>query len=250
LNLLLEIPFWANEYKFLFTAAICMSPFAALATEKIRERFKAKTVGVFAVLVLVLVTPFVHKIYRDFPWRRVYKYSPSVSVRHPSVESTSFDLRLNENEFMSAMCDVIREGTTPNTLLVIESTDIHLPTLTQRRLFAPPEQEEQRPGVNMSSIDLLANVRGYGEQIIADRRSIVKDLFNSEENEIRRLSLEKILQLNRPIALILEIPRHASLRTWLATDPNNLLLFEDGATEVWIIKPGQALPSSYAALPL
>jgi hypothetical protein len=244
LNLSIEIPYFFNEYKFLFTAVICLTPFVALATDRI-PRTKALTVPVFVISVIVLIAPFVHKIYNDFPWRRVYKYSPSTLMYHPSVDATTFDLRLTETEFMSDICDAIREGTATNTLLVIESCELQLPTLTQRRLYAPPEQEEQRPGVNMSSLDLLANVRGYGEQLITERRSIVYELFNSVETEQRKRSLEKILQLNQPIALILDRSRHASLRDWLPRDRSNQLLFENETTQVWVVKPSQALPASH-----
>jgi hypothetical protein len=237
LNILLEIPFWGNEYKFLFTASICLSPFPALALEPLASRLKNRAIPLFAVITLVLAAPFAHKINKDFPWRKVYKDSPNIPVPYPLVDADSFDLRLADQERMSALCDNIREKTTTDTLLVIEKTELHFPTLTRRRLYSPPDQEELRPGINLSSMDLLAGVRGYDKQLLENRRTAVEALFNPNDDDLRQQSLEQILQLGHPLAVILERQRHTALEKWLAANGRNINLFDDGDTAVWIVKP-------------
>jgi hypothetical protein len=117
LNIFLEIPYWGNEYKFLFTAAVCLSPFAALAMEPLMIRLKRKAVPTFAVITLVLAGPLAHKIYTDYPWHKVYKHSPDLPVLYPLVNAGNFDLRLDNRERMSVLCDTIRQKTTADTLL-------------------------------------------------------------------------------------------------------------------------------------
>jgi hypothetical protein len=80
-------------------------------------------------------------------------------------------------------------------------------------------------------------VRGYNPHVLENRRLIVEGLFNPVDNERRRQSLEEILELNHPVALILEMPRHSALQEWLAENGQNLRLFDDGNMAVWVIEP-------------
>jgi hypothetical protein len=228
LNALLEIPYWANEYKFVFTAAICLSPFPALALQSLMERLKNKAVPAFALIALILATPLAHKLYADFPW---------TAGAHPVANATSFDLRLDDSEPLSALYDTIRQKTPVNSILVMERSEVHVPTLTRRKLFAPPLQDNAHPGVGgISSIDLLARVKGYGEQLIEGRRLVVNDLFNSLDTNRREQSFERILQLKQPVVIILEIPRHAALQEWLEANGRNRALYADGHVALWLIE--------------
>ncbi len=235
MNIFLELPYWGNEYKFMFTAAICLAPFSALAIEPILERLKQKAVLVFALVTLVLSAPLINKIYKDYPWR--------LPIPHPVVIADNFDLRLDSQNPLADLCNTIRQKTSSNTLLVIERTELHFPTLTRRRLYAPPDQEDSRPGVNIPGVDILTLVKGYNKQIVKDRKLIVADLFNSTDAGRRAQALQQILQLNQPLALILEMPRHAALNEWLAADEKNLRLYDDGKITVWVIEPRNIVPS-------
>lgn len=237
LNFFLEIPYWGNEYKFLFTAAICLAPFPSLVMEPIMTRLKHKALPVFAFITLILAAPFVHKLNKDFPWRKSYKDTPGVFIWRPVVNSTNFELTLDKSEPLFELSEAIRLKTTTNTLLVIERSELHFPTVTQRRLYAPPDQEDERQGVNIESVELLANIRGYGKAVVADRRSVVSELFMSGDTGRQMHSLERILQLNEPIAIVLEIPRHAALRRLLEANGKGVSLFNDGKVELWHIAP-------------
>lgn len=226
LNLFLEIPFWGNEYKFLFTAAICLAPFPALASERLIKHYKLNTVAVFALTLLILVAPFIHKLYKDFPWQK---------IKPPATDDTNFELTLASTEEMSTLCRTIRQKTLVDTILVIDQTELHFPTLTGRRLYAPPEQEEARAGVNISSYDLLTKVRGYDRTVFDGRKTVVKTLYASPESDARFRSLEQILELRRPVAVILEMPRHRGLNEWFAKN-NFSRLYEDKNRVLWFIE--------------
>ncbi len=235
MNIFLELPYWGNEYKFMFTAAICLAPFTALAIEPLFERLEQKAVLVFVIITILLSAPLVHKIYKDYPWR--------LPIPHPVVNAQNFDLRLAEADRMAILCKTLREKTTPNTLLVIERTELHFPTLTRRRLYAPPDQEDSRPGVNIPGVDLLTLVKGYDKQLVKDRKTIVADLYNSTDADRRAQALQQILQLKKPLALVLEMPRHAALNEWLAADEKNIRLYDDGSAAVWLIEPRNIVPN-------
>jgi hypothetical protein len=229
LYLFLEIPKPSAEYKFLLTAALFFAPFPALALQPYLERLKGKALPVFALIAFALAAPAAHKIYTDFPWTPPWP--------HPAADAGSFDLRLKENEPMSPLCDAIRQKTPPDAILVVEKSNVHFPTLTHRRLYAPPLQDKPHAGVFIMSDLLLATQKGYGKEIIADRRLVVNELFNSPDYIRREQSVEHILGLKAPVAIILEMPRHAALQEWLATDARNSRLFDDGVMTLWLIVP-------------
>lgn len=239
LNIFLELPYWGNEYKFIFTAAICLAPFSALAIEPILERLEKKAVLVFTLITLLLLAPLVHKIYKDYPWR--------LPIPHPVVNAQKFDLRLVDQDRMATLCNILREKTPTNTLLVLERTELHFPTLTRRRLYVPPDQEDSRPGVNIPSVDILTLVKGYNKQLIKDRKLIVTDLFNSPDLDRRAQAIKQILKLNKPLAVILELPRHAALNEWLASEGTNLRLFDDGNIVAWLVEPSKSVTASFTS---
>jgi hypothetical protein len=240
LNALLKIPFWGNEYKYLFTAAICLASFPALALESFVSRMKSKAYPIFVFIILILILPLAFKLYRHFPW---------IPVAHPAADARVFDLRLDDGEKSSSIFDAIRNGTNSDTVLVVEKSGLHLPTLTQRTLYAPAAQEKPHPGVNIPSNDILGNIRGYDKRMIKARKKNVSDLFNSSDIEERKRSLDQILELNRPLAVILEKPKHFALQNWFAGDTRNQLLFEDETYSVWIIMPGNIVEQNSSPIP-
>ena len=136
LNLFIEIPNWGNEYKFLFTAALCLAPFPPIALEPVMHRLKGLAVPVVVIITAILAAPFAHKLARDFPWRKSYGNAPGVFIWRPEVNSLPhFELTLDRQEPLFELCDAIRTKTSTDTLLVIERTELHFPTVTQRRLL-------------------------------------------------------------------------------------------------------------------
>ncbi len=237
LNLLLEIPYWGNEYKFLFTAAICLSPFPPLALEPVMNRLGKNAIAGLALITTILLAPFAHKILHDFPWRKTYGHSPEVYISRPAVNSDNFALVLERHEKLANLAEAIRTQTTIDTILVIERSEIHFPTITQRRLYAPPAQEDERQGVNIESMDLLANIRGYGKTRINERREVLNALFLASAGTTRTNALSEIRELQQPFVIVLELPRHTSFLQWLNEQEQGRMIFNDGEGALWYISP-------------
>ena len=74
--------------------------------------------------------------------------------------------------------EVIYEEFVPaEGVLVVERMTLRLSTLTQRQLFVPPEQERAYPGVGLRSRQILERIRGYGPDILPQRRATVRALY-------------------------------------------------------------------------
>ncbi len=226
---LLEIPTPSAEYKFLLSAGLSLAPFPALALQPYLVKLKNMRTPVFAIIAMVLIAPWVHKLYTDFPWTPPWP--------HIAADASNFELRLPANEPLAPLCEAIRQKTPPNSILVMEKTEVHFPTLTHRRLYAPPLQDLPRAGVFIISSLLLGNQKGYGKEIISNRRAVVKELFNASDDVERSRALGEIAKLHAPIAIVTEMPQHSALRSWLEADTKNIRLFDDGVRTLWLIEP-------------
>lgn len=226
---LVEIPHPSAEYKFLLTTAPCLAAFPALALQPFLERIGKKRIVVFSVIAFMLFAPAAHKIYLYYPW--------TLREPPPAVDTSEFNLKLDKREPLSAVCETIRKNTPLETILVIEKSEIHLPTLTQRPLYAPPSQDKVYPGVMIPSWFLLKILKGYDKKLLDDRRLVVQNLFQSSDNNLRTESLNQILQLNRPIAILFKTQENSDLRDFFRSDNRNLQLFENEVWRVWLISP-------------
>jgi hypothetical protein len=209
----ISIPPDDDEYKFISTAALCMAPFAAMALEPLLDRFGRLAVPALGALALILAAPFAHKLYQHWPWG--YAQSAIVYSPRPRVDAHQFDLRLAEGEELSDLLDAIRQRTPPNSLLVADSEELQLTTLTRRRLYAPSAQRKQRPGMNVFSDHLLTKVRGYDARVLNERRATLQTLFEFKDPMNGAAALGRILDFERPVALVLDERRHTGLLTWL-----------------------------------
>lgn len=231
LYVLLEIPKPSAEYKFLLTAGLFLSPFPALASALIADGSNRRKVLAFIIIAAVLSASAAHKVYTDFPW--------SPPWIHIGAEPSGFDLKIDRSDPMAAIVEAIRVNTPPETVVVAERASFHLPTVARRSLFAPPLQELPHAGVFIVSNTLLSTMKGYGNGIVDRRRSIVNRLFHSENENLRSLALAEMLDLNRPVAIILENRKDADLKNWLQSDVSNLNLFDDGERSLWIVRPDE-----------
>jgi hypothetical protein len=231
LHVILSIPYFDNEYKFIFTAAICLAPFFGLAIEPFFSRLRHWALPVTLILGLILAGPFFHKLYTDRPLlNESLKRIPLVDTRH-------FDLRLDERERFAGIADVVRKKTPKETLLVTDQSDLHLPTVTGRKLFAPPELDYQPPGVNLSYAMVLHNVRGYDKNLIDERVLILKALFNQRDTDLSVESLQRILRLGRPIGIILDERRHRTLLNRLEKGNIGASLYTGEGLVLWLVQP-------------
>ena len=226
LNVTLEIPYYANEYKFIFPAAICLAPFPALYFDALERRLGRLLVPVVIVCVILLSAPMVIKLKADFPW---------TVVSYPEVDTTTFDLRLASAD-RQPIFDRIRLATRTDTIIVADRSDLHLPTLTQRTLFAPPAQDFPHPGAGgIDSYTMLTGVKGYSPILVAERRAQIDRLFYGPSKD-RQGALSAFLSYGRPVGIILRLPEHETLRVWLSEN-SGMSLFDDGNSAFWLICP-------------
>ena len=226
--ILFDIPWYRNEYKFVFTAAICLAAFPSLALEPVLERLRRLAVPAMAVTMIVLAAPLAHNVYT----RTYVAYT-----RHgPTVDTQQFALRLDSQEPLAGLLDAIRTGTPVQTLVVVQSADLHLPTLTERDLYVAPAQTVPSPGILISNDEMLTLVKGYPAEVVAERRADVQSLYTSDDPAKIRLSLSHMVLDGRPLALILDDQTDGHLREWLAENRIGRSLYAARGFELWFIE--------------
>jgi len=229
LNVFFFLPYWENEYKFVFTAIICLAPFPSLATEQLWKKLgPAKALPIAGLALLLLVGAFAHN---RFELDRGMKVLPKAIT-----DSRSFYLRLDPKERLSGIYDAVREKTPPNTIIAIQNADWHPPTLTSRSLYVV-YANKSFPGINQGSDILLTRVRGYSETIVKERRQALVDLFESPDDTRRTQGLGRLLALKRPVAIVLE-PGHAALLAWLIAHTPGAVIYQENGLTLWLIQPG------------
>jgi hypothetical protein len=90
------------------------------------------------------------------------------------------------------------------------------------------------PGVNLWSDALDIEVGGYGSQILAERRNILTEFFESKDQSQRESALQAIQELKRPIAVIVDAA-HPSLLNWLMAKNSAHELYGENGLSLWLI---------------
>lgn len=220
------MPYYSNEYKYVFTAAICLAPFGALAMDRVTEKLsKFACVSVIGVTLAVLVIPYV--------WRMNHWVGPNKV--HFAIDSRGFYLRLDSRERLAGVCDAIRTQTPLNSLLVVARPDLHFPAVTNRTLYVAPEQGFSFDGVNQRPDVLLVEIRGYPRVELDNRRLIVSQLFNGDQEE-RAASFSRILEMKRPIAILLQ-PEDDALLSWLKGASRGTAVYQQDGITLWLVPP-------------
>jgi hypothetical protein len=221
---------WRNEYKFVFTAAICAAPFAGLAFGRLEGRRFAP--ALLAVVTAILALPLVHKFSQGWPLE---------GLGGPPVVADGFDLRLAPGQRFAGLTAAIREKTSTDAIIILGGDPgIHFPTLTRRRLYVPPLQQKPHPGVGEKADEMLRIGKGYDTRVLVGRREVVAELFDGAGDGSRARALAQILALGQPVALVVAEPRHASLVRWLAADGRGRKIYSDPDESVWLFAPSPA----------
>jgi hypothetical protein len=226
-----DVPWFRNEYKFIFTAAICLAPFPSLLMEPLLERLGRLAVAGVVVLAAILAVPFALGIQSNSP-------SHLYTELGPVTDADQFDLRLVTGR-MARLTDAIRTDTPIDSLLVVDNADLHLPTLTQRHMFVAPATAQPYPGVLVTSDDMLTLVKGYPQSLVDERRAVVRALLDSDQSAQRWPALQQILALNRPLALIIDEQHQAGVIGWLVEQGIGKPVYTDEGMDVWLIEPGE-----------
>jgi len=236
----LHIAYWMNEYKFIFAAAMCLAPFAGIAFEAMMERRRrAGAIAVLGVTTAVLAFPLAQASWFEEPWGIPPEIRPvhEVPEDRPRLDTSGFDLRLRERPELDALAAAIREGTPVDAVLVAARTDVHLPTLTQRSLYAPPPEERAQYGINRPADYLIVRVRGYPRRVLDERMETVQALYEGDEGE-RGQALAKMKELRRPLAIVLKDGANVGTEAWLSVRGSGRFVYRGGGHAVWLEDAG------------
>jgi hypothetical protein len=230
LYVLFDIPWYRNEYKFMFTAAICLAPFPSLVLERMTLRLGTLAVPAIALLATVLSIPLAHDVYAN---------TYTAYTRHgPATDDGQFDLRLAGGEDLAQLTDAIRASTPTQTILVTADANLHLPTLTRRQLYVAPLQADPHPGILITSDQMLTLVKGYPLELVEQRRSVVNDFFQTQDPATLVDALERMLAFGRPLAVVIDDQCAGVLRDWLPSEGIGRRIYSSDNREVWLIDPG------------
>jgi hypothetical protein len=246
---LFSLPGGGLEYKFIFTAALCLAPFPALALEPLLNRLGRRG-SEFAVVVLTLVlaAPAAHKLMTD-SWSRFW--IPSLdfgTAPRPALDVSAFQVRLRDDEPAAQLVDAVRTETPANTVLVARAPELHLPTLTQRPFYAAPAQDKgSYRGINVAMDQVLLDIRGYDPQLLAERQATIESLFTGADDASRATAFEKIAKLGRPVAIVLG-DADSALAGWVQRRGGENI-HTDERSAVWLLR-SPVNGSTTATMPL
>jgi hypothetical protein len=231
------IPYYENEYKFVFPVAMCLFVFPAIAAERIwREWPRARAVPALALSGLLLMGTYAYWTYRNWPapWLGARPTSKSYPQTYdPPLDANGLYLRLNEQYKLSGICNAVRSMTPVLSVLLVDNSAIYYPGLTNRSLYVPAENRSY-PGVNLWADALDMNVRGYGPQILAERRAVLSEFFEAKDSSLRENALQAVQGLKRPIAVIAD-SAHPDLLNWLKADKAANELYAENDLSLWLI---------------
>jgi hypothetical protein len=228
---LLALPYYQNEYKFVFTEAVSLSMFPAIALDSFLKRIGNRAIFVNVAISLALSVPLFLTIHHKWFW---------VLPNGPRVHADSFDLQLDGSNRFAGVTDAIRTGTPVQTVVVAEDAGFYFPALTQRELFVASSSPKAYPGVSISDDILLKKVKGYSANLIESRRAIQDKLFHSADPEGIERSLNRIMDIGRPVAIIIDLQLHGDMGQLLAKLGKGKPLYQAHDVAAWLF-----LPESY-----
>jgi hypothetical protein len=237
------VPFYENEYKFLFTAAMCLAVFPAIAIEQAWRKWpRAVAVPAVAVALLLPLSAYGDWAYRNWPapWLGTHATSRSYQQTYdPPLNTDGFYIQLNKQDERFGICNAVRTMTPARSVLLVDDSAIYYPELTGRSLFVSAENRSY-PGVNLWADALDVEVGGYGSEVLAERRRILKKLFESGDSSSREIALQSVEILKRPIAVIVD-SAHADLLHWLESNKTARELYMENGRSLWLIDETGAL---------
>jgi hypothetical protein len=231
------VPFYSNEYKFIFTAAMCLAAFPAISIERIWHEWpRARAVPVLVFLLLLPLGAYGDWAYRNWPapWLGAHVTSKSYPQTYaPPLNSDGFFISLNSGDERFAICNAVRTMTPERAVLLVDDNEVYYPELTSRTLYVS-DQNRSYPGVNLWSDALDIEVGGYGPQILAERRATLTDFFDSKGSQLRENALHAVQELNRPIAVVVD-QANPDLLNWMKANSDAHELYQESGLSLWLI---------------
>jgi hypothetical protein len=216
-----------NEYKFMLCAALCLGPFVALAVDRMVSPRLATASVIFSGLLLAPMTLMQNP---KFALGRVSGV-PAVVERGPY-------LQLAADSGEAGWTNAIREQTPADTVIVAARSEIFVPAVAARSLYAPIVGIEF-PGYWLESGSHMTDLRGYSKRLVHDRLDIVNRLFKGPSDIERETALAEVKSLGRPVAILARTGTDDRLLDWLTRRGDGHRLFEDGSGRVvWLCLAG------------
>jgi hypothetical protein len=189
---LLQVGAGHDEYKLVFIAALCLAPILALTVDRVEPALVAPVTAV--LLSVALVVSLAPNLGTEIYQQRRFSV--------PWVDEAGFCLRLAAAEPASRWVETIRTSTPPNTGVVAGRSEMFLPAVTQRALWAPPTHAQALPGYWLDNRWNLAEERGYSTQVLDVRETVMRCAYACSDPDKLRETGSQLLSLRRPVALV------------------------------------------------
>jgi hypothetical protein len=235
LYIIFNIPYYENEYKFIFSAVMCLAVFPAIAVERIwREWTRARSAALLAITAVLVLGTYAYWNYANWP----APWAPrgqniSEERKYTKLNATDFYIELEQREEWSGICRAVRQLTPADSILVVNNDKFYYPVLTARSLYVSAGNRNFN-GVNHRADILDAGLRGYGQQILKQRRAALFEFFETTDSSKREQVLQALLALKRPLVVIAE-PRHSSLLEYLRHMELARQLYVKNNLSLWLI---------------
>jgi hypothetical protein len=227
-----DIPHIANEYKFVFTAAVCLAPFPAIALARSLALLRKGAYPLALAAAMILAWPAIAG----------FRRGGIVGRPGPQLDLAHFGVRLASEEPLSRVLDSIRSATPVNAVVVSQETAFDIATITQRATYVP-FSPDMLHGVGLPADYLLKDVRGYPAALVDRRREKVRKLFGATGTPARpAAALEIRNELQRPVVLIVRGEDDPALTRWLSTSPQARCIYRDARQAAWVLEPVMRLP--------
>jgi hypothetical protein len=235
------IPYYENEYKFVFSVAMCLAPFPAIAAEKIwRQWPRVYAVPLIGGMTILLAGCFAHFTYVTWPSPWLWQHARF--EKNPQVDLSHFRLKLNQPAAWGGICEAVWHETPPNSVLLLDDNAVYYPAFMDRSLFVSASSRLY-PGVNLLPDEIDGDLRGYGHDIIKERRAILADFFAASDDARRDQAFDAVHALHRPVAIVTE-PRHAALIEWLGHRKDASRLDMQDGLSLWLMDDARAIRRS------
>lgn len=220
----LDIYHHANEYKFIFVAALALAPLAGIAVERAWRRWPRAAPPLALAGAVALAAPPVLAITTEVRLPREL----------PALDLSRFEVRLAQGQPLTLLLDAVRTGTPVEAVLVVRTLPWDPVTLTRRALYVPPDSGLLH-GLGLETDYLLDKTRNYPMDLVARRRAIQRGLFEAGSDPDRATRLAELQQeLGRPLVVMMALPADQPLQAWLEAQGARPV-FRSASEAAWLV---------------
>ena len=216
-----------TEYKYVFTAGVCLVAPAIAGLERtvlLTQRGRVRMlVAAIAVLALVMVAYTRDQIPRNT--------SAPLAVRE-----NSFWLRLAEREPEAGWTDAVRKKTPTSAVLVVNHPDFHTSAFTGRSLLVPTEKDRPHFGYSLNTESNMVRIRGYDSGLVKRRLQLLAALYRTPVADGDAL-LRELRSLGRPVVLVYRPGDARGFADWMRTRGIGQIVYEADPYLVYMVEP-------------